>query len=1204
MPPQDDFCSLHTHTHASAFDGLGREEEFFARAAEIGQRHLAITDHGSIRGLYQAHQAAVKAGVHLVPGCELYLADDADRKGLTAEEKGDLHRKYPAADEYKVAAKVADSKLRDRDHVTVWALNDEGLRNLIKLTSWSWTRGYYYKPRVDMQRLIEYGAGLAVSSGCPAGIVAKPLRDNNVEVAIDRAEVLAQHFGDRFYVEIMPHVIPGADRVPGQLVRIADRFGAQVIATQDAHYPYPEDSVAQEVLLCIHTRDKMSNPDRFKFDTRDYWLRTRGEMKQAFSANLPDLPGHVIDRALDTTVAMAERCTAQVQLAKVGKYLAAPAIPDQYGGYDEWLYDLCGKGCVARLGVQGVRGLSDTYRRRLIHELRTIQEFNFAAYFAMVWELRNWSRDQGIACGPGRGSAAGSLVSYLLGITDLDPIKHGLMFERFLAPGRADSLPDIDLDFESLRRDEVVQHLRDQYGEDHVGFISTQNTLGGKRALRDLARVYGIPESEVAPVVQLLVEGDGEDADLLTALNGTAPGRAFGDQYPDVVRVADRLNGQLRDVGMHASGVVVSSVPIVDVAPLETRARKGGSRVPAVAYDMHGTEAVGLVKVDVLGLRMLDFLKRAAALAGVGIENMIRVVDLEDPQVLQAFTDGRFGGIFQFDSSSAKRVCRGMVFRSFNDISAMTALNRPGPMSTGMVAQFVLRAVDPDQIESVHQIYDRICASTYGILVYQEQVVQLARDLAGFSPVDADKMRKGISKKTGVEVWEDPFIAGAEERGMDREAAAKLFKDIVGFGGYAFNFSHSACYGALACWSMWLKVHHPEAFYAAFLATEPDEHVQMRMAGEARRVGIPVLPPEVNTSGDGFTLADGVIVASVADLKGVGKATATAIAAGRPYADLLDFYKRTAGSKIKVTSKTFEILAKAGALRALYPHTRFMVANAKAVWDGLKVGVVPGPVDPVLVPDYTHEEGLAVASEVCPMYVDDRGRSALDAAADRLRTRCAREVQMVGQVDPEVEGHAVIVGQVAKHKLWPTDDGKQVLRVAIADSDGSEAGVRVDPDVLDRTEAGLLTTNGTMVIAVVRVGRTGRMDLEACWSLIAVDDPDPLLAQVIQPDRTSPKDPSRAADRADADATFGVEGVLLRVQRRIDRKGNNMLVCTLMGAAGFLRFYVFDSRIHGQTDVRLLEVGARVDVRLEKIKPGMVVLAKRMVALIQTSAQA
>lgn len=1191
----DDFVHLHTHCHASAFDGLGKPWEFCSKAAEMGQPALALTDHGTLRGLYEASGAADDAGIKLIPGAEFYLADDAAKKGLDDAEKAAILAAHPRdPDEARAALKRASAARKERDHVTVWATDDVGLRNLYRLMAWSWGPGFYSKPRIDLDLLCSHSEGLAVSSGCPNGVVAKLLRSpSGTSEAIARASRLAEVFGDRFLVEIMPHV-PEEDcrDLARKLVRLSDRFGATLVATQDAHYPHAHDAAAQEALLCIHTRSTMDSPDRLVFDERDYWLKTRPELEAAFAAKLPLLGRATVNRALDATVAFAERCSAKIARPRPGAYLVAPPLPAGVHDYQAWLMRLCSEGIRERFGVEA-SGLGAEYLGRLRHELRTIQDLDFGRYFIAVWEVRAWSRSVGIMCGPGRGSGAGSLVCYLLRITDLDPVRHGLMFERFLSPGRTD-LPDIDLDFESLRRQEVIDHLRDLYGDDRVAHISTHNTLGGKRAARDLGRIFSVPEREVSLIASLVSDGqDGEtksEDTLAQVLRGTDAGRAFADRYPDLASVAHRLEGQLRDVGIHAAGVVMSSVPLADIVPMESREAKTSEgaegdlgikgRIKTIAYDMGGVEAVGLVKLDVLGLTTLSMLRAAFEAAGASPED----IDLDDPETLAGFTSGRFAGIFQFDTASSRRLCRGFAFRRFSDVAVITALNRPGPAKTGLAREFMLRAVDPSRVKPVNPVYDSVMADTYGVPVYQEQIVSLARGFR-YSPREADGLRKKIAKKLGLSDEEPKFVAGAVDAGMDSDAAIKLFESLSGFAAYGFNRAHAFSYAALGVWSMWLKVHHPAAFFAAALQFASRPEVQMRLAAEARRCGVPVRPPDVNVAGAGFMvrgLSDGSseIVGAVGDLKGVGAKTAKAIADAAPYSGLMDFYARSAGAKARVTAANFEALAKAGALRTVFGHHRFAAVNSRQIWEGLRRG--QEPVIGAMVPDYSDGETLAVVGEVWPLYQSLAGRSAFDGLLETVRDLIPREILAPGDSLLVEQGSRIVVGISSTLKLYKGDDGGSSGRAILCSAEGDELVLRVDRDVLDSSALGL-TTSGRVVICLITISERGNASLDRAWPVAGViDGADASAKWLVAPARTRPRDVGAGLSKAEEGATFSAAGQVVRIRRHADKSGREMLTLGLLSETGFARVLVFSKRASAK-DIAGLSLGQIVRLRLTRL---------------------
>jgi DNA polymerase III alpha subunit len=679
---------------------------------------------------------------------------------------------------------------------------------------------------------------------------------------------------------------------------------------------------------------------------------------------------------------------------------------------------------------------------------------------------------------------------------------------------------------------------------------------------------------------------------LTEVLNETEAGKVFRDRYPDVAAVAGKIEGNLRTVGVHAAGVIVSSVPIVEVAPVETMAIRGGPRVPVVALDMRAAEAVGLVKIDVLPLKTLTVLAKAEQLSGV----LCETIDPEDPDTLQAFTDQRFVGVFQFDSAGSRRICQGFMFRQFSDIAAITALNRPGPMETGMARIYVERSNGTARVESVHPIYDEVFKDTYGVPIYQEQVINLAKAV-GYTPEEADKFRKKIAKKIGLADERPKFVAGAVAAGMDDDLAERIFNDLLGFASYAFNASHSYAYSCIAQWTMWYKVHHPAAFYAALLAVEDSETTQLRIAADARRSGIRVEPPDLQTSEARFALrvdptGAPVIVGSTADLHGVGPATAKAIADNAPYTDLLDLYRRTAGRGIRVTSATFRILAASTALRSLCPGVpiRLLVENAKPIWESLRRGVLPVFNVPSPIPDYDPEALTKIASEVYPIYVDAKGHSAVDDVVDRLRRSCSRSILTPSEVDQTSPWIGFVAGLFTRIKLFPGESGKTGMAV-IGSTDGSEIVARIDTDVLDACSRVLATVN-QIVVAAVSVSDRGRIGLESIWPVEEILTPgsDPLRRFVAAPPRTTPRDPRLTIQKLDEDQKTWIEGIVIRIRKGKDKNGGNLRSLTIVGERGAIKVMVFASRLH--RDITSIEVGQFVEMRVQKMRGDLVFLSE------------
>lgn len=1196
----DLFVHLHTHTHASTFDGYGKEPQFAERIAELGQPALGLTDHGTLRGLPAMAEACKKTGVHLVPGIEAYLCDDIKLKGLTKADRAEIKASYKNPETAKLAVKAAEAARRDRDHITIWAMSDEGLTNLYRLSSISWNQGFYYKPRLDIETIAAHGQGLIVSTGCPGGVVSKPIRDMLIDIALNRFERLHKAFGDRLYVEIMPHLMDDCRELQENLWMMAEHYGVKAIGTQDAHYPTQDDCSAQEVLVCIQTRETMDDPERFAakaFGNPDFYLRSRREMLSAFRLDTNFSMG-VVSELLDNTVEMAERCTSKFVSAPPGAYLVAPKAPKKYESHGEWIENLCFDGWMRRLGPSHRKV---GYMDRLQHELDVIQEHGFSRYFVMIWDVVNFCRKNSIRVGPGRGSAGGSLVAYLLGITSIDPIEHKLSFERFIAPGRAD-LPDIDVDIQHDRRQEVIQYLREKYGADHVAGISTSIAMRGKRCLRDAGKVFGVPINEIERVTAVIAEGlseeDKGDNTVEQAFADTEVGKKFAESYPDAAEAAIALEGNLRDVGIHPAGIVVTPRPVSDIVPLESRkAQDGGGRIPVVAYDMNTVEKVGLVKADFLGLKTMTVQAIACEIAGISHDELDNI-PLDDRPTLQAFTDSRFGGIFQYDSPSSRRLCADFTFKRFSDVPAITALNRPGPMKTGLAQAFLDRSKDPSKTPKVHSVYDEVTADTHGVLIYQEQLISLARELSGYTPEEADGFRKRIAKKLGVSDDHDHFVRGAVDNGMAEDEAERLFSSIVGFGSYAFNRAHATAYGMIAYQLMWLKVHHPGAFYTATLAIRDKDEDLLRIAAEARRSGIAVLPPDVNVSRGRFTLSDDgeSIVGSIADIKGIGPATARCIAKARPFKSFLDFYEKTREGAGRVTAATFRVLAQTTAFRSLCPNIRLVHLNAEPIWKAIAKGLDVA-LDPSAISDYETDELIRIASERYRLYVDDTGRGEFAAMYDEVAEHCERELLTPAEVPTSGLGYAFMMGRLNEAKLYSEGGGSRSARISLLSPDGIEIVARADSDVLSACGTAM-EAKGEMVLVLlhIRPTMTGGVMYSAERVWLATDllsaKPDDLLVAVARPGKSKPKDPIAAFHKCELEKTFAIDGMILRVRKHHDKRGAMMRTVGMLGQQGYLRFFVFASRCRG-SDIKLLKPGRFLGVRLKKISGDAACLSDR-----------
>lgn len=1210
-----DFVHLHTHTHSSGYDGYGTEDEFVRRVAEMGQKHVAFTEHGTVRGLVQAQEAADKHGVNLIPGIEAYLCDNINLRGLSKEERVSIKSGYDCPDAAKAAVKKAERERRDRDHITIWAMNDEGVKNLYKVATAAWNEGYYYKPRVDLTTISRHNEGLAVSTGCPAGVIPKALREKDYDEVYSRMEMLKGTFGDRFYTEIMPHVIDDHVTLQKELMAVSDEYDMPILATQDAHYRCKSDALNQEVLLCVHNGEYIDDPDRFSqrgFAEHEFYLKTRDEMVEAYRKNVPFIKRRLIDKMCDETVAFAKRCTGRVQFAEPGAYLVAPKLPTEHEDYDSWLIGLVEEGYYKRYGVE-LEEAPRVHVSRILKELDVLCANGFTRYFAMVYDIVRFCHSSGIYVGPGRGSAAGSMVSYLLGITDLDPIKYDLSFERFIAPGRAD-LPDIDIDFQHNRRQEVIQYMRDVYGEDHVAFISTSIKFGGRSALRDIGRIFSIPFEDIGKVAALVVDEQSEELrnekQIKVALTRTKAGQDFAKKYPEAAEAAIGLEGQLKTVGVHAAAVVVTPMPTVEVVPLESRkTRDGKGRVPCIAFDMEYIERMGLVKFDALGLKTCTIIADAYAGSGTNKE----MVQYDEEDVLDAFTKNKFFGIFQYDSPSSRKLCKGFEFTSFSQVADITALNRPGPAKTGIADKYMKRAMGLEEVEPVHPIYDRVMSATYGVMVYQEQIVALAAELANYNPVEANAFRKKVAKKKGLSDEEGKFVTGAVANGMDPSQATKLFQSIIGFGSYAFNRSHAFVYAALAWQMMWLKVRHPHHFYSATLTHRSKDEEKLRVASEAKLEGCPLVAPNVNLSDVYFGVHerdDGVmeITGALTSVKGVGESAANDIVSAQPFADLSDLWLRTRHEeRSHFTGGAFKALAKANALRDFCPNHHFMVANAETIWK--KLDKWDFEFDEVAVnykmERYTEDESIVEAAKVYPLFENEEGRSKYDAAHRYVFENWDRAVIHPEDAPEWAPDGVLMLGYLNDAKTYPGERGKgKSARLSITSPFGCEVVARADQDVLDRYPVATShRKRAKMILALLTVreawgAREGvSFKVAAAWTYddaveLAGTGEDPVLDWVIGENNVKPRDPASKARQNVSGKPVTIEGMVVSARQHKTKRGEMMLFCAVAGSASHLEFMVFPKR-YADPDAKRLEVGTKVKVTLDQTEDGAFCLSER-----------
>jgi len=873
------FVHLHVHSEYSLLDGACRIEDLCDRTVDAGAPGIALTDHGVMFGAMEFYYAAKDRGIVPIIGCEAYIAPRGRK----------------------------DRSVRDEAHVTLLAADHTGYRNLVTLISLGFLEGYYYKPRIDLDVLEKHNDGLIVLSGCMSGLVAAPLLKNDRPTALKNAEIYRQIFGDRFYIEVMRHGMPEEDAINRGLVSIARELNVPLVATNDSHYLNRTDAPAHDVLLCIGTGKMVSDTQRLKFFSDEFYVKTPAEMRELF-ADLPD--------ACDNTVEIAKRI--DIRIPEKVFHLPVYPVPDPEKTPEAYLRELCEAGLTERYGAQRAQGEPEL-RERLDYELSVINTMGFASYFLIVWDFIKYARDHGIPVGPGRGSAAGSIVSYCLHISNVDPIRFKLLFERFLNPDRI-SMPDIDTDFCVERRDEVIRYVEEKYGKERVAQIVTFGTMLARAAVRDAGRALGVPLPDVDKVAKLIPSGPG-GLSIAQSLEQIPELRMLYDNSPQVRHLLDTarsIEGLARHASTHAAGVVIGKEPLTQYAPLI----KLGESDVNTQYSMGWVEKIGLLKMDFLGLRNLTVMQNA-------VEEIRRTVDpafeletvpLDDARTFALLSQGRTTGVFQFESDGMRRYLVDLQPTSLDDLVAMNALYRPGPMD--WIPDFIAGKHGRKKPSYLHPRLEPILAETYGVAVYQEQVMQIARELAGFTLGQADELRKVMGKKQvdKVPVYRKKFVDGCVANGIDEALAERIFGFIEPFAGYGFNKSHSVCYGLIAYQTAYLKANYPQQYMAALASSMRDKTEKLvEYIEESRTLGIDVLPPDVNTSQSDFSADGAAIRFGLSAIKGVGEGAVRAIIAAREsggaFADVFDLTARVDTKQLN--KRVLEAMVKAGALDSL-----------------------------------------------------------------------------------------------------------------------------------------------------------------------------------------------------------------------------------------------------------------------------------------------
>jgi DNA polymerase III subunit alpha len=893
------FVHLHLHTDYSLLDGACEIGELTAEAARRGMPAVAVTDHGNLFAAANFYTKAITHGVKPIIGCEVYVAPDNHKnRGAEAERS---------------------------NHLVLLCENDEGYRNLIQLVSTGFLDGFYYKPRVDHELLAKHSKGLIALSACLRGEVADALMSEKYEQARTNAYRLRDIFGKgNFFLEVQDQGLEIETRINRDLVSLSRETGIPLVATNDCHYLTRADSHAQEVLMCIQTGKTMSDGARMKFATDQFYFKTAEEMAQVFRE---------IPEAVSRTVAIADRCNVKIQ--RVSNPFPEFKVPDGHTT-DSYFEKVARQGFaqravqLERLAGEGkLRHSLSAYETRLASEIQMIQKMRFAGYFLIVWDFIRYARAQEVPVGPGRGSAAGSLVSYALQITDVDPLQYDLLFERFLNPERV-SMPDIDIDFCMRRRGEVIDYVRQTYGEKNVAQIITFGTMAAKAVLKDAGRALDMPYGEVDKIAKMVPPTlNIELEDALKQMPQLESLRKTDERVRELVEVALRLEGLARHASTHAAGVVISPQPLTEIVPLY----KSTKDEIATQYDMNALERIGLLKMDFLGLTTLTVLDDAVRLikenrgAAIDLPNLA----LDDAETYALFTRGDATGIFQFESHGMRDILRKYQPTRLEDLTALNALYRPGPIQGGMIPDFIARKHGEKKVTYDLPELEEILSETWGVILYQEQVMQIANRLAGFSLGDADLLRRAMGKKKPEEMaaQREKFLNGCRARKVPEKKATKIFDLMAEFAGYGFNKSHSCAYALLAYHTAWLKVHYPVEFMAAMLTSETGNTEKVvKFINEARSMGITVLPPDVNSSDLNFTPVGDSIRFGLAAIKNVGENTVRGILAARTslgrFTNFFEFCE-SVDSRL-INKRVLESLVRAGALDGLGAHRGQMIA--------------------------------------------------------------------------------------------------------------------------------------------------------------------------------------------------------------------------------------------------------------------------------------
>ena len=1022
------FVHLHIHSEYSLLDGANRIKDLPVRAKELGMDSIAITDHGVMYGVIDFYKACKKEGVKPIIGCEVYVAT----RSRFDKEPGIDNKYY---------------------HLILLAKNNEGYKNLSKLVSLGFVDGYYYKPRIDHEILEKYSEGLVCLSACLAGEVNQALLNGNEEKAEQVAIWHKKIFGEDYYIEIQNNGIREQVLANQKLVKLARKLNIPLVATNDAHYLKKEDAYNHEVLLCIQTGKRMSDEDRMKFDTEELYVKSPEEMSEYFSA-FPD--------AIENTVKIAEKCNVEFEFGntKLPNYDVSPEYPTHY----DFLKELCDKGLEKRYG----KNLSEEIEQRAEYELSIIKKMGYVDYYLIVWDFINYAKTHGIPVGPGRGSGAGSILAYAIEITDIDPIKYGLLFERFLNPDRI-SMPDFDVDFSDERRQEVIDYVAEKYGHDHVSQIITFGTMAAKMVIRDVARVLDYPYAEADSLAKMI-----PNEIHITIKKALEQNKELSDRYETdeqvrkILDIAMALEGMPRQASTHACGVVITKDPVDTYVPLYVRDGQINTQ-----FIMTTLEELGLLKMDFLGLRNLSVIQNTIDMVkqnrGIDVEFD---EDMSDPKVYKLWQEGNSSGIFQFESQGMTNFMKELKPDCLEDLIAGVSLYRPGPMD--QIPRYVKGKLNPGHNEYTHPSLEPILNVTYGCMVYQEQVMQIVRDLAGYSLGRADLVRRAMGKKKldvmekerevfiNGQVDEDGnvIVPGCVRNGIDEKSANKIFDEMAEFAKYAFNKSHAACYAVVSYRTAYLKSYYPAEFMAATLNSYLGNLDRVpQYIDECKRLGIEILKPDINKSFEKFTVENGKIRFGLGSIKNVGTVPVQNIVKERnengEYKGFTDFCERI--SDTQVNKKCVESLIKAGVFEEFEQTRATLLASFEAIIDTIQGGKKKAFSGQVSMFDIGTEEEkeemekqkykfqendelpekelLSMEKEMLGIYISGHPLEKLKEQIMNLTNISTLDLNIINEqtnnLNSDVEGQVVEVGGQSKPKFI---DGQKVKYAGIITS--------------------------------------------------------------------------------------------------------------------------------------------------------------------------